>query len=69
MEWQIGQVNVKVKLNLVARKGTITVVAPIIDDQMSLVKIHIDANQVDPIDIETLFYRRGEKDAEKSALE
>jgi len=68
MEWQIGSVNVRVKLNLVKGKGQVNVIYPIDDYQMGYVKIMIDLKNVVPVTIETLEYAKGDKDAEKSAI-
>jgi len=68
MEIQIGQVNIKIRLNVVDRSMKINIVAPMVGE-MAYLKIFIDGrDEENPLTYDFKPYKKGDKDAEKSAV-
>ena len=68
MEIQIGQVNIKIRVNVFDRKMAIQVIAPTLDFMAALI-VEIDGNnESEPLTYNYKTYKRGDKDAEKSAI-
>jgi len=68
MEFQIGQVWVRVVISVFERKVAIKAIYPVGGDDMEYTEITIRDDEGNPIDVVTTEYKRGDKDAEKSAI-
>lgn len=68
MEWQVGQVNLRLHISLDRMRATVTLIYPLKGNTMECTKVYINNHPDEPINIESFEYERGDKHAEKSAI-